>query len=61
MTKNRSIAKTIAEAETCTAKMPWERGLRRQAMIARRMDDRDDRSRITLPPLPAGMVIPANG
>ncbi|MFN2306520.1 MAG: hypothetical protein ABR504_06065 [Paracoccaceae bacterium] len=61
MTKNRCIAKTISEAETCTTKMPWERGLRRQAMIARRMADRDETARITLPPLPAGMVIPANG
>ena len=27
---------TIAEAKTCSVKMPWERGLRREAFIASR-------------------------
>lgn len=34
--KTRWINGIIAEAETCTVKMPWERGLRRQAFIASR-------------------------
>jgi len=37
MTKHsRWIKSTIAEAEACTTKMPWERGLRREAFIASR-------------------------
>ncbi|SLN50235.1 hypothetical protein PSJ8397_02617 [Pseudooctadecabacter jejudonensis] len=37
MTKSpRWIQSTLKEAEACTAKMPWERGLRRQAFIASR-------------------------
>ncbi len=34
--KTRWIASTKDAAETCTQKMPWERGLRRQAFIASR-------------------------
>lgn len=37
MTKTpRWIRSTIVEAESCTTKMPWERGLRREAFIASR-------------------------
>ena len=37
MTKSsRWIQSTIAEAKTCKTKMPWERGLRREAFIASR-------------------------
>lgn len=37
MTKtSRWIQSTIAEANACTTKMPWERGLRRDAFIASR-------------------------
>ena len=37
MTKTpRWIKSTIQEAEACTTKMPWERGLRREAFIASR-------------------------
>lgn len=37
MTKTpRWIANTITEAQSCTTKMPWERGLRREAFIASR-------------------------
>jgi len=37
MTKTpRWIQSAIAETENCTARMPWERGLRRQAFIASR-------------------------
>ncbi|MBU2991949.1 hypothetical protein Q4555_14690 [Octadecabacter sp. 1_MG-2023] len=37
MTKqNRWIKSTIREAQNCTTKMPWERGLRREAFIASR-------------------------
>lgn len=34
--KNRWIQSTIDEANACTTKMPWERGLRRQAFMASR-------------------------
>jgi hypothetical protein len=30
------MASLLAEAATCKTRMPWERGLRRQAFIARR-------------------------
>ncbi len=37
MTKTpRWINAAISEANTCTTKMPWERGLRRDAFIASR-------------------------
>lgn len=37
MTKTpRWITATIKEAAACTTKMPWERGLRREAFIASR-------------------------
>lgn len=34
--KKRWMDGIIAEADKCTARMPWERGLRRQAFIASR-------------------------
>jgi hypothetical protein len=34
----RWIDNTIEEANKCETKMPWERGLRRQAMISRRLE-----------------------
>lgn len=34
--KTRWIASAAQEAAACTTKMPWERGLRRQAFIASR-------------------------
>ena len=37
MTKTpRWMQSTIAEAKSCSTKMPWERGLRREAFIASR-------------------------
>lgn len=33
------IKTMTAEAQSCKARMPWERGLRRAAMIARRMTE----------------------
>ncbi len=32
----RWMTSLLAEAEACRTRMPWERGLRRQAFIARR-------------------------
>lgn len=55
-TQPRWIKNTIAEAEACKTKMPWERGLRRQAMIARRLEAEKRVAKITLPPLPAWMT-----
>lgn len=34
--KARWINNLLAESAKCTTRMPWERGLRRAAMIARR-------------------------
>ena len=37
MTKTpRWLQSTIAEAKSCSTKMPWERGLHREAFIASR-------------------------
>lgn len=56
MTKNqRWVKSTIAAAEACNTKMPWERGARRQEMIARRMDA-EERAHVSLAPLPAWMT-----
>jgi hypothetical protein len=52
----RWINKTIAEAEACTTRMPWERGLRRQAFIASRLERDDRQTKITLAPLPEWMT-----
>lgn len=35
-TERRWMASLIAASAACKLRMPWERGLRRQAMIARR-------------------------
>jgi hypothetical protein len=35
-TEKRWIKNLIKEAEACKTRMPWERGLRRQAFIAHR-------------------------
>ncbi|KQI69111.1 hypothetical protein AN189_05895 [Loktanella sp. 3ANDIMAR09] len=57
MSKARWMKNTIAEAEKCTTKMPWERGLRRQAMIARRLETEGRDKKISLAPLPEGMSL----
>jgi hypothetical protein len=36
-TEKRWIKPLLAEAAACKTKMPWERGLRRQAFITRRV------------------------
>ena len=59
-TKTRWMKNVIAEAGNCNTKMPWERGAQRQAMIARRMEREGGTSKITLPPLPAGLCISAS-
>lgn len=39
--------------------MPWERGLRRQAMIARRLEASDRVVKVTLVPMPDFMSLSA--
>ena len=56
MTKHRWINKTIDEAANLNHKMPWERGLRRQAMIARRVEETQSTAKVSLAPLPAWMT-----
>ena len=48
----RWIKKTIDAAENCNVQMPWERGARRQAMIANRLDREERSFKVTLPPMP---------
>lgn len=36
-TGRRWMMTAIADAQACKTRMPWERGLRRQAFIARRL------------------------
>ena len=54
----RWIKTSTTAANECETKLPWTRGARRQEMIARRLEDRAP-ARITLPPLPEGMCLPA--
>ncbi len=57
---SRWMDKTRAAAKACETKMPWERGLRRQAMIARRLEDESAKSKVTLPPMPKGVFLAAS-
>jgi len=58
-TTTRWIQKTIAEAAVCKTKMPWERGLRRQAFIARRRVTEGREVKVSLAPMPTSMTISA--
>lgn len=53
----RWIDNTIEEANKCETKMPWERGLRRQAMIARRLAQTETPTKVSLPPMPTFMTM----
>ena len=55
----RWIKTTIDAAATCEARLPWERGAKRQAMIAKRLDQETRTPKISLAPLPEGMCISA--
>ncbi|SEN03574.1 hypothetical protein SAMN04488003_10852 [Loktanella fryxellensis] len=55
--QKRWMKNTIAEAANMTTPMPWERGLRRMDMIARRLDDEGRRVVVTLPPMPAALNV----
>lgn len=59
--KTRWAANTVNAAANCNTQMPWERGLRRQAMIARRLEETESKTKVTLPPMPAGVFLAANG
>lgn len=52
----RWIDTTIEEANKCETQMPWERGLRRQAMISRRMEQ-SEQAKVSLSPMPAFMTM----
>lgn len=56
-TEKRWMTNTIKEAEACITKMPWERGLRRQAMISRRLETETRTVKISLAPMPAGLSL----
>jgi hypothetical protein len=47
----------ISEAEACTTKKPWERDLRRQAVISQHLDNEVRKVKVTLPPMPAGISL----
>lgn len=55
MAKARWMEETKNAANDCEANMPWTRGLRRQAMIARRLETDNRTNKVTLPPMPAFM------
>lgn len=57
----RWIENSIEEANKCETKMPWERGARRQAMIARRLEQTDTHTKVSLPPMPAFMTMAVAG
>ena len=59
-TNTRWMNNVITEASNCNTKLPWERGVQHQAMIARRMEREGGKSKITLPSLPAGLCIAAS-
>ena len=52
----RWINKTIEAANACTTQMPWERGARRTDFIARRNYQEDDKSKVTLAPIPTWLT-----
>lgn len=56
----RWMSKTLDEAAKVKVAMPWERGLRRQAMIARRLEEGRKPAKITLPAMPEGVFLAAN-
>lgn len=56
-TQTRWMSKMIAEAEKTAPAMPWERGLRRQAMISRRLEREERHVKVTLPAMPAGISL----
>ncbi len=56
-TQKRWMTNLISEAEACTAQMPWERGLRRQAMISRRLEGEERKVKVTLPPMPSSISL----
>ncbi|MFT4914459.1 MAG: hypothetical protein ACI9ND_001710 [Yoonia sp.] len=57
MAKARWMEETKKAANDCETNMPWARGLRRQAMIARRLETDTHTNKITLPPMPAFMSL----
>jgi hypothetical protein len=52
----RWINNTIAAAEACTTKMPWERGARRREFMERRRERGDDAVKVSLAPIPYWMT-----
>ena len=52
----RWIDNSIEEANKCETKMPWERGLRRQALISRRLEQ-SKQVKVSLPPMPTFMTM----
>lgn len=55
MTNTHWTDDTKFPANDGESNMPWVRGLRRQAMIASRLETDTRQAKITLPPMPAFM------
>lgn len=53
MSKSDWMKETKSAANDFEGNMPWTRGLKRQAMIADRLDAEGSKSKVTLPPMPA--------
>ena len=57
MANVRWMEETKKAANDCETNMPWARGLRRQAMIARRLETDNRPNKVTLAPMPAFMSL----
>lgn len=55
MSKRDWVKEPQTAANDSEANMTWARGLKRQAMIADKLESDGGRSKVTLPPMPAFM------
>ena len=55
MADNDWMKDTRAAANDCETNTPWARGLKRQAMIADRLEAEGAQVKVSLPPMPAFM------
>jgi len=56
MTQTKWISEAKTAANDCDKSMPWTRGLRRQEMIARRLESDNRSAKISLAPMPEFMM-----
>ncbi len=56
MSKNDWVKEPLIAANDSEANLQWARGLRRQAMIADKLETDGGKTKVTLPPMPAFMT-----